>query len=111
MLTMILSERGARVVSAASVAAGLTALDAERPDVLVSDVGMPGDDGYTLVREVRRREAGGPRLPAIALTAFARPQDRAVALAAGFDEHLAKPLKAEALLHAIARLVQSGRGT
>ncbi|MET0351079.1 MAG: response regulator [Rhizobacter sp.] len=105
MLTMILSERGARVTAAVSAADGLERLRAgATPNVLVSDVGMPGQDGYAFVRELRRREAPGAHLPAIALTAFARPQDRETALAAGFDEHCGKPLRPDLLVAAILRV-------
>ena len=105
MLTMILSERGARVTTAASAADGLERLRAgAKPHVVVSDIGMPGQDGYAFVRELRRQEAPGSRLPVIALTAFARPQDRETALAAGFDEHCGKPLRPDALVAAILRL-------
>jgi len=104
MLTMILSEQGARVSSAASAAEGLATIAADpAPDVLVSDIGMPGDDGYSFIRAVRAREEDGrPRLPAVALTAFARPQDRDTALASGFDAHCGKPLRPHLLIAAIA---------
>ncbi len=73
--------------------------------MLVSDIGLPGRDGYELVRQVRQLELerGKPHLPVIALTAFAREEDRRKTLAAGFDLHLAKPLKPHLLLEAIAR--------
>jgi len=106
MLAMILSERGARVIAAASAADGLARLRAGvAPHVLVSDVGMPGQDGYAFVRELRREEAEGTHLPAIALTAFARPQDRETAIAAGFDEHCGKPLRPDVLVAAIQRVI------
>jgi CheY-like chemotaxis protein len=81
--------------------------------VLVSDIGLPGRDGYELVRRVREleRERTGPRLPVIALTAFARSEDRQKTLDAGFDLHLAKPLKPHALLEAIARCCRPRSGT
>lgn len=107
MLAIILQDRGARVRTAGSYAAGLEALDQQRPDVLVSDIGMPGEDGYALIREVRRREAtrhATTPLPAVALTAFTRPQDRAQALAAGFDAHCAKPLRPNDLVNTLLRL-------
>lgn len=105
MLAMILSERGARVTTAASAAEGLERLaSGAKPDVLVSDIGMPGQDGYAFARELRRREPPGTHLPVIALTAFARPQDRETALAAGFDEHCGKPLRPDALVAAILRV-------
>ncbi len=109
MLTMILGDRGARVRSVGNVDAALRALASQHPDVMVSDIGMPGRDGYDLVREVRRREAAGPHaarpLRAIALTAFAREADRALALSAGFDAHCSKPLRPQELIGLILGLV------
>ncbi|MBK6006223.1 response regulator [Ramlibacter ginsenosidimutans] len=105
MMTLVLSERGARVRVAVDYDAALRALQDAWPQVLVSDIGLPGRDGYELVRRVRELEAarGGPRLPAIALTAFARPEDQRKTLAAGFDLHLSKPLRPHLLLDAILR--------
>jgi len=73
-------------------------------DVLVSDIGMPGRDGYDLIRSLRAREADRRRLCAIALTAYARDVDRDAALQAGFDAHMAKPVDAALLLATIGRL-------
>ena len=105
MMTLVLSERGARVRVAADYDGALRALKDAWPQVLVSDIGLPGRDGYELVRRVRELEAerGGPRLPAVALTAFARPEDQRKTLAAGFDLHLSKPLRPHLLLDAILR--------
>jgi CheY-like chemotaxis protein len=75
-------------------------------DVLVCDVGLPDDDGYGLLRRLRRLPEG-ERIPAIALTAYARPEDRAKALAAGFRAHLSKPLDPESLLREISDAVKS----
>jgi CheY-like chemotaxis protein len=107
LVATILSARGALVRTAASAAAALQALGEQRPDVLLSDIEMPGQDGYALVREVRRRESEGEgsRLPAIAFTAYARAEDRQRALAAGFDAHVAKPISPGELLGAVARAV------
>ena len=109
MLQIILSDRGARVLTASSYGTGLRCLADSSPDVLVSDIGMPGRDGYDLIREVRRREGGGARLPAIALTAFTREQDREMALAAGFDGHCAKPLRPNELIARILELTAGGK--
>jgi CheY-like chemotaxis protein len=75
--------------------------------VLVSDVGMPQEDGYELIRSVRHEDGGHqqPRLPAIAVTAYAREDDRNRALAAGYDRHVTKPVDAGALVQAIAEVV------
>ena len=114
MLQIILADRGARVRAAASVDAALAQFDAAWPDVLVSDIGMRGRDGYDLIREVRRRQALAqpgrrPPLAAIALTSFSRPQDVAQALAAGFDRHCAKPLRPLNLVQQIAQAVEALR--
>ena len=83
----------------------LAAIDERRPDVLVSDVAMPGEDGYELIRCIRRRESDeGGTIPALALTAYARDEDRAEALRAGFQMHVAKPVEPFALICAIAEL-------
>jgi CheY-like chemotaxis protein len=80
-------------------------MDEFRPAVLISDIGMPGKDGYQLIREVRSRapEHGG-LVPAIALTAFARSEDRTRALLAGYQMHLAKPVNPEELVASVASL-------
>jgi PAS domain S-box-containing protein len=107
VLVMILRERGATVVAASDYAEAIDCVGQARPDVLISDIGMAGRDGYALIRDLRRDEpAGGPRLPAIALTAFARPADRQLALDAGFDAHCAKPLQTAELIATILRLAR-----
>lgn len=105
MMTLVLSERGARVRNAKDFDAAVQALQQAWPDVVVSDIGLPGRDGYELVRRVREIEGERevPHLPVIALTAFARPEDKRKALAAGFDLHLSKPLRPHLLLDAIVR--------
>ena len=107
MLGVVLGERGAEVRSAENVDAALLAMAQQWPDMLVSDIGLPGKDGYTLVRRVRQLEVEGSarrRLPAIALTAFARAEDEARALEAGFDLHIPKPLNPYDLVCAMVRL-------
>ncbi|AEG93321.1 hybrid sensor histidine kinase/response regulator [Ramlibacter tataouinensis] len=108
MMSIVLADRGAEVRLAADYSSAVAQLDRHRPDMLISDIGLPGRDGYELARHVRQQEAhsaGDPYLPLIALTAFARPQDQRKALEAGFDLHLAKPLKPLALLTAIQELL------
>ncbi|MEJ8851361.1 hybrid sensor histidine kinase/response regulator [Variovorax rhizosphaerae] len=106
MLQMILSDRGGQVATAHSCDAALELLEMMTPDVLVSDIGMPGKDGYTLIREIRKREeASGHHMQAIALTAFARDRDQHQALEAGFDAHCAKPLQPLKLLWQIQRVL------
>ena len=81
------------------------AIECRRPDVLVSDIGMPHGDGYDLIRELRRRDAStGPMIPAVALTAYARAEDRLRAIAAGYQMHVAKPVEARELLIVTANL-------
>jgi len=106
MLAMMLTELGARVRVAEGYDAALEALRQQWPFVLVSDIGLPGRDGYELMRTVRdlTRTFERPRVLGIALTAFTRPQDRQRALDAGFDYHLSKPVQPHALLAAIAAL-------
>ncbi len=107
MLAVVLSDGGARPRQAADFDAAVRALQERWPDVVVSDIGLPGRDGYELARTLRSMPAPpGRRQPiAIALTAFSRPQDAHKALEAGFDAHLGKPLQPHALMATIARLM------
>ena len=101
---------GAKVEGASSAADAIACLERVVPDLVVSDIGMREVDGHELIRRIRSKEAGGRgRLPAIALTAYAREEERARALAAGFDVHLAKPVEPAALVDAVAVLL--GRAT
>jgi PAS domain S-box-containing protein len=109
LLRTVLEERGARVTSFGSAAEALAALEKMRPTVLVCDVGMPKMDGYQMIRTLRAKEARGDRLPALALTAFARAEDRKRSLIAGYQAHLAKPFDVGELILVIADLV--GRAT
>jgi PAS domain S-box-containing protein len=110
LLAQILGQAGADVVVVASADEALDTLRRWRPDVLVSDIGMPGDDGYALIRKVRARgsEEGG-QVRALALTAYARSEDRALALEAGFHTHIAKPVDPLELTALIAGLVPERR--
>jgi PAS domain S-box-containing protein len=105
MLTIVLMDRGANVRSAVDYDSAMAQCQRKFPQVLISDIGLPGKDGHELMRSVRALQAQqlvpAPRLSAIALTAFARPEDREKALVTGFDVHLAKPLKPHVLVRAI----------
>lgn len=101
----LLGERKAIVVAVDSADAALETLESVKPSAIVSDIAMPGTDGYQLIRRIRERETpDGTPIPALALTAYARPADRAAALEAGFQEHVSKPVHAPELVNAIARL-------
>jgi CheY-like chemotaxis protein len=104
-VAVVLAEYGVRVTAVASVSEALAAIAASRPDIVVSDIGMPSEDGYALVRKLRALppERGG-RLPAVALTGYARAADRMRILAAGFESHVSKPVDPADLLRVIARL-------
>jgi CheY-like chemotaxis protein len=102
-----LTALGAKVDVAASASEGLERLREEPPHVLVSDIGMPVEDGYALMRRVRSLPAQlGGDVPAIALTAYARPEDVAAAHEAGFQLHIAKPVRLEQLVEAILSCVR-----
>jgi PAS domain S-box-containing protein len=104
-LIALLEEEGAMVRSASSVAEALAALEISWPDVLLSDIGMPGADGYELIARVREMEVvRGGMMPAIALTAYARESERQQALQAGFQMHLSKPVEVPQLIAGIANL-------
>ncbi|MBW4646690.1 MAG: response regulator [Goleter apudmare HA4340-LM2] len=108
-VTFVLEQDGANVIAVTSALAALQVLAGDKPDVLVSDIGMPNIDGYMLMRQIRTwtPEQGG-QIPAIALTAFASKLDQQQAIAAGFQMHLPKPLNTETLVQAIVRLVKTG---
>lgn len=107
----VLEESSAEVVSTGSASEALAVIEGARPDVLVSDIGMPGMDGYTLLRTIRMRHAArqDPPIPALALTAFARTEDRQRAFDAGYAEHVAKPVDPVTLVNAVARLSHKTR--
>ncbi len=105
LVQRVLRDSGAMVTTAASAAEALSMVEQQPPDVLVSDVGIPGEDGYSLIRKVRALgSAGGVYVPAIALTAYARSEDRMRAILAGFQMHMAKPVDPVELITMIASL-------
>ncbi len=105
VLEQILRHSGASTLAASGAGRALDLLERERPDVIVSDIGMPGIDGYELMRSIRRRAGtAGGAIPALALTAFTRQEDRERALGAGYSDYLAKPVDAGLLVERIAQL-------
>jgi signal transduction histidine kinase/CheY-like chemotaxis protein len=106
LITIMLKQYQAEVISVASAMEVSSVLKSFKPDILISDIGMPDIDGYTLLRSIRclPPEQGG-QIPAIAVTAYARPEDSQQALACGFQLHLSKPIDAHELVTAIAELV------
>jgi CheY-like chemotaxis protein len=107
ILKVVLQSRGAEVITAASAGEALKALERFRPDVLVSDIAMPEQDGYELIEHVRQLgpERGGS-IPAVALTAYARVEDRIRALTAGFQMHVPKPVDPVELVAVVANLTR-----
>ncbi len=105
LVQRLLMQCHAEVAVAENVVQALTLLRSQRFHVILSDIGMPGQDGYHLIREVRKLDPSqGGSTPAIALTAFARTEDRTRALREGFQMHLAKPIQAQELLVAVSTL-------
>jgi CheY-like chemotaxis protein len=105
LIHRVLTQCEAEVVTAASATEGLALIKQHRPDVLISDIGMPEIDGYQFLREVRKlRPDEGGRTLAIALTAFARSEDRTRAMMAGYQVHIVKPIEAQELLATVGSL-------
>ena len=110
LLELVLNSCGAWVAAAASAAEAFELIQTMRFDVLISDIGMPDEDGFSLVGKIRKlpKERGG-RVPAAALTAYARAEDRVQALRAGFQMHVAKPVEPSELVAVIANLAERGK--
>jgi CheY-like chemotaxis protein len=107
LITRVLEDCGADTIAASNAGDALVLLEAERPDVLVTDIGMPGVDGFALLRQIRALgPARGGRVPAIALTAFARSEDRTRALRAGFLVHVSKPVDPAELAATVASVAR-----
>ncbi len=107
LITFILEEYQMQVTTAASASEALDSLTRSLPHIMISDIAMPGEDGYSLIRKVRNLEAeSGGHIPAIALTAFAREEDRILALDAGFQMHVAKPVDPFELVAVVAKLAE-----
>jgi CheY-like chemotaxis protein len=104
VLVLVLEQVGAIVTATGSAREAIEALPKARPDVLVSDLGMPDQDGFDLIRQVRDGGYDARDLPAVALTAFVQKDDARLALLAGFQVHVAKPIDPHDLTSVIARL-------
>ncbi|HEX4915668.1 MAG TPA: ATP-binding protein [Vicinamibacterales bacterium] len=109
LLRVVLESAGARVTVASSAAAALRIIEDAKPDVLVADIGMPEMDGFELIKRVRELPGPIAEVPAAALTAFARSEDRTRALQRGFEMHLAKPVEPGELVASVATLVRRNR--
>jgi PAS domain S-box-containing protein len=110
VLAIVLEKRGAEVRAAGSAAEALAALDGWVPDVIVSDIGMPGEDGFDLIAKIRSlSEERGGAAPAIALTAYARAEDRERVHEAGFQLHIGKPTEPDVVVAAVADLAGRSR--
>ena len=106
LISMVIAQAGAEATTVASAAEFLNVLESFQPDVVVSDIGMPEVDGYTLLRQVRSLSPDqGGQVPAIALTAYAGEMDRQQAIAAGFQKHIVKPIEPDKLVVAIVSLL------
>jgi len=105
LLTTMIERCGAQVLAVSSASEGLESIENWRPDVLIADIGMPVEDGYGLIRRIRAlpKERGG-QTPALALTAYARTEDRVRALSEGYQVHLAKPVDRIELAAVVASL-------
>lgn len=105
LIAEILGQCGAEVSTAASAREAAVVFEKVMPDILVSAIGMPGEDGYDLIRKVRALPAArGGRTPAVALTAYAGAEDRVCSLLAGFQVHMPKPVEPDELVAAVASL-------
>ncbi|MDT7808230.1 MAG: hypothetical protein QOJ70_2043 [Acidobacteriota bacterium] len=105
LISTVIAQSGAEVTACASADEALETLKRWQPHILMSDIGMPGEDGYSLIRQVRALPAErGGRTPAAALTAYARDEDRGRALAAGYQLHISKPFNAHELIAAVSSL-------
>jgi CheY-like chemotaxis protein len=107
IVAAILAEGGAEIATASSSRRALELIEQWRPSLLISDIGMPGESGYDLIRKLRALPPGnGGQTPAIALTAYARPEDRLKVLSAGFQMHVSKPIEPIELATVVASLMK-----
>ena len=109
MINLILEQCGAEIITADSVKQALIQYRQHRPDIIISDISMPSEDGYDLIRQIRSNEEPDSYTPAIALTAYAREEDKQQALEAGFDLHLPKPIEPLQLVESLVQLIDRGK--
>lgn len=109
LIHRVLERAGARVITAGSAAEGLSTVLRERPGLIVSDIGMPVEDGYAFIQKVRALEGDLSKTPAVAVTAFARSEDRRRVVRAGFQSHIAKPMDASELIEIVGSLAKQQR--
>lgn len=108
LLRRVLEECRATVTTSSSAREALRTIQASRQDLIISDIGMPGEDGYSLIQQIRSMpEERGGTTPAIALTAYARAEDRMKVMSAGFQHHLSKPVESAELIEGVASLMRS----
>ncbi|MBD1944396.1 response regulator [Coleofasciculus sp. FACHB-712] len=105
LLKSILEQYGAEAIAVASAEEAIGTIQKSKPDLLISDIGMPNEDGYSLIRRVRALEAEKGQIPSVALTAYVRVDDQKAALSAGFQSHVAKPIDPTELIAVVASLV------
>lgn len=111
LLTTLFESYGAEMLAVSSVEAALAALQQAKPNLVISEIGLPDADGYSFIRQVKALEmAQQIEIPAIALTIFARPSDRDHALAAGFRKHLPKPVDIDQLIATAVSLIAAAAG-
>ena len=103
LMQKLLQECGAKVRAVESASEAREAIEMRRPRLIISDIGLPGEDGYAFMRGVRAQDPKR-QIAALAVTSFARPEDRQQALSAGFDDHLPKPVDPDKLLELAAKL-------
>jgi|HubBroStandDraft_4_1064222.scaffolds.fasta_scaffold785049_1 CheY-like chemotaxis protein len=108
MLATVLMHSGAQVETAQSAAAALTAFERTRPHIVISDIGLPDEDGFSLLRRLRGLPSGGD-IPAIALTGYESSEDRALMNGKGFQAQLTKPVELNVMLATIAQVLQPRR--
>lgn len=108
LIVFVLEQQGAKVVSASSVSEALEKLTQYKPDILITDISMPNQDGYTLLQKARNLlQKQGSDVPALAITAYAREEDRQQAISAGFQMHLAKPIDPLELVKAVVKIIRN----